>query len=176
MVNKNASPEVVSGCGCCEQRRKFLQGALSTVGVAAISGSTLAVLSGCGSTNSSGGDSAAGTTIPNSTNSVYAFAFSQYPQLQSAGSSIHVSVSATSGTKDIYVTRLSAGQAIAVSTICTHAGCQINSYDAGAQQYLCPCHNSVFAADGSVVRGPANSTLTNYSGTISGSGISFMIN
>jgi len=46
----------------------------------------------------------------------------------------------------------------AVSSVCTHLGC-IAGRDAETGSFLCPCHGSVFKADGSVVAGPAPSGL-----------------
>jgi menaquinol-cytochrome c reductase iron-sulfur subunit len=48
-----------------------------------------------------------------------------------------------------------AGGTVAVfSPVCTHLGCQV-FWDAGRQQFVCPCHNSVFSKDGAYVSGPA---------------------
>jgi nitrite reductase/ring-hydroxylating ferredoxin subunit len=44
----------------------------------------------------------------------------------------------------------------AISTICTHLGCIVK---ATGQGFDCPCHGSKFAADGTVVRGPAPTAL-----------------
>ncbi len=43
------------------------------------------------------------------------------------------------------------------SSTCTHLGCRINKLEEG--HLTCPCHGSQFAADGSVLRGPANKSL-----------------
>lgn len=44
---------------------------------------------------------------------------------------------------------------------CTHAGCMTAIFGAApSQQFGCPCHGSLFANDGSVVRGPATRALT----------------
>lgn len=50
----------------------------------------------------------------------------------------------------------------ALSSICTHQGCTITQYDANKQDFVCPCHGSVFSATGQVVKGPAGSPLSSY--------------
>lgn len=40
------------------------------------------------------------------------------------------------------------------STVCPHLGCAVD-YDDAATKFKCPCHNSVFSADGKVQSGPA---------------------
>lgn len=45
----------------------------------------------------------------------------------------------------------------AISIVCTHLGCIVKPTTDG---FECPCHGSVFAADGSVVRGPAPRPLS----------------
>jgi glycine/D-amino acid oxidase-like deaminating enzyme/nitrite reductase/ring-hydroxylating ferredoxin subunit len=47
-----------------------------------------------------------------------------------------------------------AGALHAVSTRCTHLGCQVN-WNSAERSWDCPCHGSRFAPDGSVLQGPA---------------------
>jgi cytochrome b6-f complex iron-sulfur subunit len=54
----------------------------------------------------------------------------------------------------------------AISTVCTHLGCIVKPVPEG---FECPCHGSHFAADGSVLRGPAPKALPWRPVTISGS-------
>lgn len=60
----------------------------------------------------------------------------------------------------IYVARTASGFS-AVSAICTHAQCTI-VWQTGDARYECPCHGSQFAADGNVLRPPANRALRLY--------------
>ena len=41
-----------------------------------------------------------------------------------------------------------------LSPVCPHLGCMVH-YNSKDKEFLCPCHGSIFAADGSLVRGPA---------------------
>ncbi len=60
--------------------------------------------------------------------------------------------------KPVYVTkgtRPGAQNGIEVlSSVCPHLGCEV-PWNENRGQFVCPCHNSVFAADGSYVSGPA---------------------
>ena len=47
----------------------------------------------------------------------------------------------------------------AFAITCPHLGCSYN-YDAGLRHFLCPCHGSQFALDGSVLHGPATAPLS----------------
>jgi menaquinol-cytochrome c reductase iron-sulfur subunit len=41
-----------------------------------------------------------------------------------------------------------------LSAVCPHLGCDV-PWNADAKKFMCPCHGSVFAPDGSLVQGPA---------------------
>jgi cytochrome b6-f complex iron-sulfur subunit len=47
----------------------------------------------------------------------------------------------------------------AFAITCPHLGCSYN-YDDGLRHFLCPCHGSQFALDGSIVHGPATAPLS----------------
>lgn len=50
------------------------------------------------------------------------------------------------------------GNVRVLSAVCPHMGCLVH-LDKQKNQFLCPCHGSIFAADGSLVRGPAERGL-----------------
>lgn len=56
----------------------------------------------------------------------------------------------------------------ALSSICTHQSCTIDSFDSGKNQFVCPCHGSRFDENGKVVQGPAGSPLKQYTTQFSG--------
>ena len=45
-----------------------------------------------------------------------------------------------------------------MSAACTHLGCAV-SWNPAEGSWDCPCHGSRFAADGTVLHGPANTAL-----------------
>jgi cytochrome b6-f complex iron-sulfur subunit len=52
-------------------------------------------------------------------------------------------------------------QLIAVNPTCTHAGCTV-AWESDKQVFICPCHDSQFSSDGTVVEGPATEPLASY--------------
>jgi menaquinol-cytochrome c reductase iron-sulfur subunit len=60
-----------------------------------------------------------------------------------------------------WVLRTGEHTAVAYSPACTHLGCAYHWEDE-SQNFLCPCHTSIFGADGAVVRGPAARPLDRY--------------
>jgi cytochrome b6-f complex iron-sulfur subunit len=53
-----------------------------------------------------------------------------------------------------YIVRLGDGGVLAVYHRCTHLGCTV-PWDATAQKFICPCHNSQFDQQGTVENPPA---------------------
>jgi len=49
----------------------------------------------------------------------------------------------------------------ALSSVCTHEGCTVG-FDSASGNLKCPCHGSQFTTAGSVVNGPATSSLRTY--------------
>src|ERR1700683_2364980 len=66
-----------------------------------------------------------------------------------------------------WVVKNSASQVVAFGPQCTHLGCAYH-WDDTRSQFLCPCHNSIFAIDGAVVSGPAPRPLDRYDAKVTG--------
>jgi glycine/D-amino acid oxidase-like deaminating enzyme/nitrite reductase/ring-hydroxylating ferredoxin subunit len=62
------------------------------------------------------------------------------------------------GDEKIAAWRDDAGKLQAVSATCTHKGCTV-TWNNADRTWDCPCHGSIFAADGSVIHGPARKPL-----------------
>jgi cytochrome b6-f complex iron-sulfur subunit len=138
-------------CGGCS-RRELLRG----LGVAAVG--ALVVAAGCGQQGSSLPTAAtsscgAGECIDlgNAANQ----------ELTAVGGAMLVDMAGDT----IMIVRVSDTQVVALSAICTHAGCSMD-YVAGQKVLDCPCHGSQFATDGSVLRGPAVRNLRVYNVTM----------
>lgn len=58
---------------------------------------------------------------------------------------------------DVVITQPTAGVFKGFSSVCTHAGCNVNKITDG--KIVCPCHNSQFNLDGTVAKGPAKTPL-----------------
>jgi cytochrome b6-f complex iron-sulfur subunit len=147
---------LASGRGGCS-RRELLQG----LGVAAVG--ALVVGAGCGQQ---------GSSLPTATTSSCGagecidLTSAANKQLTSAGGAMLVDMAGDT----IMVVRMSDTEAVAVSAICTHAGCSMD-YSAGQKLLDCPCHGSQFATDGSVLRGPATRPLRVYTATLANDAI-----
>jgi Rieske Fe-S protein len=64
-----------------------------------------------------------------------------------------------------------AGGLYAMTTTCTHQGCEVEPSGTGSSATLnCPCHGSRFDRNGNVIRGPAGSPLVHFAVTVDASG------
>lgn len=60
-----------------------------------------------------------------------------------------------------WVVKDSANRLTAFGPQCTHLGCAYH-WEESKNEFLCPCHNSLFAIDGRVISGPAPRPLDRY--------------
>jgi menaquinol-cytochrome c reductase iron-sulfur subunit len=54
----------------------------------------------------------------------------------------------------VYVTKDSQGQLRVLTSICPHLGCTV-PWNKKKNQFVCPCHGTTFAADGTRISGPS---------------------
>ena len=66
-----------------------------------------------------------------------------------------------------WVVRTDQSKVIAFSPSCTHLGCAYH-WDDAAKNFMCPCHSSMFSADGRVLSGPAPRSLDRYVSKVEG--------
>ena len=70
----------------------------------------------------------------------------------------------------IIVARTNSGTFLAVAAACTHEGTNVE-YNASSNNFTCPNHGAQFSSSGSVTRGPASSSLTQYKTTLTGTSL-----
>lgn len=144
-----------------QTRRQFCAQTCRVASVATLGGLVAAALQACGGGGS--GSPTSGTSI------------SALPTVSAdgAGGAITVAVDAASplaavgslalvrsGIGDALVVRTSQDAFAAFSAICTHQGCEITGL--ADQRFVCPCHGAEFDTGGRVVRGPAPTSLRQY--------------
>lgn len=115
-----------------------------------------------GTTDTAAGDTevAADTEVP--TNTVpagwTALPLSSNPKLANVGGFLYK----TLGGARLIVAKIdNTPTYVALSSVCTHAGCDV-TYQQGNDRFYCGCHGSAFADDGTVTHGPAGRALKQY--------------
>lgn len=66
---------------------------------------------------------------------------------------------------NVWALKDAAGAVTVFSPVCTHLGCQV-AWSKLAGHFVCPCHNSIFTKDGTVVSGPAPRPLDTLPGKV----------
>jgi Rieske Fe-S protein len=134
-------------CDDCINRRDFLA-------KSALAAAALVVAEGCG-------DGQIGPSVPSRTtggdpnlpiNGPVVVKVADFPGLATVGTVVDIG-------SERAVIRTGATTFRGLSRICTHEQCDT---DVRNNRFECPCHGSIFGADGSVIRGPnvANSGIT----------------
>jgi Rieske Fe-S protein len=121
-----------------------------------------AALAGCGGGGGSPGSPSAPATPPPITGET------RVP-LMAVGETVPASANLVGGLQTpLAVTRVSQGEVIAVSRVCTHEGCTVNLPSSAGATMDCPCHGSRFRTSGQVVNGPASRPLFQFATRIVG--------
>ena len=97
---------------------------------------------------------------------------SEYPELLAVGGSAYVSF--PDDFVHILIVCVGNQEWIAVWKICTHGNCNVEWTESLAL-IECPCHNSLFDWDGSVLRGPAERPLASYGVCLDDSGEQLLV-
>jgi menaquinol-cytochrome c reductase iron-sulfur subunit len=66
-----------------------------------------------------------------------------------------------------WVVKSADNQVVAFGPQCTHLGCAYH-WDEGKNEFLCPCHSSLFSLSGKVISGPAPRPLDRFETKIEG--------
>ena len=117
-------------------------------------------------------NSRAGGTLPAVANGQVVLPLATFPALATVGGSLS---GQPPGLGDVLmVARVDATTVVALSAVCTHAGCDVAFAPAGAD-FQCPCHGSIFGLDGAVKQGPATVPLKSYPVTFDGQTITIQV-
>ena len=125
-------------CEDCLSRREFLT--RSTVAVAGAA----ALAAGCG-------DGQFGPTALRQTNTGVSLKVASLPELATVGQLVKIPVQAGL----IAVKRTGPASFAAISTVCTHQGCEVN-INSGA--FICPCHDARYDNNGRVTAQPVRTS------------------
>lgn len=117
-------------CKDCLNRREFLA-------KTALAAAALAAVEGCG-------DGQIGPTAV-TVGAGFTIDVADFPALANTGTLVDIGRSRA-------VMRTGATAFLALSKVCTHEGCETNVTN---NRFECPCHGSIFASDGAVIRGPS---------------------
>lgn len=79
----------------------------------------------------------------------------RYPSLNTVGGSVKILLPGKNNNHPIILYRKSENEIVVLSSICLHAGCEVNLPQAGKIELRCPCHFVIFSAeDGSILTNP----------------------
>jgi cytochrome b6-f complex iron-sulfur subunit len=117
---------------------------LKQLGIAALLTCSGSTMFGCSSENE---------PAPSNADFTLDLTSSQYSALNTVGGSVSAN--------GIIIARLSASEFVALSRACTHEGTAIN-YRSSQNDFLCPNHGARFSTTGTVLQGPARSSLKKY--------------
>lgn len=143
---------------------------------ALIGGLTWAAATACGTTGGTTADTGGADTggeptcTDRSTANQVVLCFAEHPALENVDGS--ASVSSQAG--GLVVVRTTETEAVALSNVCTHAGCAVR-WQAAQGNLFCPCHGSRFALDGSVLVGPATRRLVTFDAAVDADGITITL-
>lgn len=118
-------------CDDCLNRRDFFA-------KSALAAAALVVAEACG-------DGQIGPPTPAALGTVPPFNVRDFPDLATVGKLVDIG-------HERAMVRTSATTFLGLSRVCTHQGCDT---EVVSNRLECPCHGSIFAADGSVIRGPS---------------------
>ena len=136
-----------SPCAGCTRREALTALALTAAGA----------LAGCSAnTGAAGPDAAEGSQLCGSN-----LCLDLNDPVNAALTMVDGSALVTAPADRLILVRRSATEVVALSDVCTHAGCAVR-YDSAGKALSCPCHGSRFALTGEVLRGPAGRALKVY--------------
>ena len=91
-------------------------------------------------------------------------------ELAASGGALKKVFGVNNSGKPVIIVRINQSEFAAMTSVCTHLGCEVDLPKAAGENIKCPCHGSVFSSkDGTVVNGPATSPLQKFRTEFDGS-------
>ena len=137
-----------------QTRRDFCVQACRAVSLVTVA----TALQACGSPTSPSDTSA--PPLPTITGSVASGTISVTVDAASPLAAVGSAALVRSSAGDVLVSRTAQDTFIALTSICTHEGCEVNGF--ASPVYVCPCHGSRYSTSGAVVMGPATRALSQF--------------
>jgi len=117
-------------------------------------------------------DRSAVVSLPFVANNAIVIPLDGYPELAEVGGSI---VGQADGLANpIVIVHVEAGRFAVLDAICTHMHCTV-AYNALNLTLDCPCHNSSYEVDGTVIAGPAPRPLRAYAASSDGADLTILL-
>jgi Rieske Fe-S protein len=135
----------------CEDRRGALSKMITVMGMCACGAASPLFIPGCESTSMK------------STGQGEEFDVGSVAELDQVGGAVKHIFGNNNDGRPVLIIRKAVNSFLALSTTCTHQGCEVNIPESSGSSIHCPCHGSQFSStDGSVVQGPAPSPLRRF--------------
>ncbi|TAL69436.1 MAG: hypothetical protein EPN82_06270 [Bacteroidetes bacterium] len=142
MEYDNSSPE----------RRNFLIRAGTLIGLGIAAATIPGLITSCQQNDN-----------PISTNVKKEIDVTQYSELQNDFGAVKIKFDNMNGNMPVIVIRKSAGNYLALTSRCSHQGCEVGIPNSATHTITCPCHGSVYSeVNGSVISGPASQSLKQF--------------
>ncbi len=93
-----------------------------------------------------------------------------FPELAVVGGAIKLQIEGREN--PVFLVRVDEGRYIALSSVCTHLGCQVRKLQHALR---CPCHGSTYDLEGNVLRGPAQRPLTRFRTEVVEGGVAVLL-
>lgn len=132
-------------------RRHFLRSAAASIGLAMSAATVATLVAGCERDESN----------PTPSGTTFTVDITTIPELATVGGITLRLVAGLNGGAPVFISRIASNTFVVFSSICTHAGCEVNPPAAAGADIICSCHGAQFASsDGAVKRQPSSGRAT----------------
>jgi Rieske Fe-S protein len=139
-----------------QERREFIKSGLQGLGITICAGSIMSILSSCEMNEDP--IQTQETTFP----LIIEIDDPKNVDLTRIGGAMYYNDSSLNNGEDFIIVRVDNDSFLAISSFCTHQGCQVNIPSMDKPTIFCPCHFAEFSPlTGEVIKQPNQGTATN---------------